>query len=152
MTPRGRRGWTMIELLMVLTIMGILVNLAVPALRLIRRRAEAAHVIGDIRAIQIAAHSHHADRGIFPPTEGFGVVPPTMVPMLPDGFEFRYGTTVYRWHLFGLPDGLPAFPGQTTLLAVEVQTAEPELAAAIRSLYKGRMTFGSPTNIFFVLD
>lgn len=152
MNPRGRRGWTMIELLMVLVIMGILVNIAVPALRLIRRRAEAAHVIGDIRVIQIAAQSHHADRGTFPPTEQFGVVPTTMVPMLPEGFEFGYGDVRYRWHRYSLPDGLPAFPGQTVLLAVEVQTPTPELAATIRSLYKGRLTFGSATNIFFVLD
>ena len=152
MMLRNRRGWTMIELLMVLTILGILVNLAVPGLRMIRRRAEATHVIADIRAIQVAAYSHHAERGTFPPTAGFGVVPPTMVPILPAGFEFSYGTTQYRWHLFGLPEGVPAFPGQTMLLAVEVQTAEPELASTIRALYKGRMTFGSATNIFFVLD
>lgn len=152
MRRRNRRGWTMIELLVVLTVMGILVNLAVPALRLIRRRAEAAHVIGDIRVIHIGAQSHHAERGVFPPTENFGVVPPTLVPMLPDGFEFRYGDTVYRWHRYALPDGLPAFPGQTVLLAVEVQTPEPDLAAAIRGLYKGRLTFGSATNLFFVLD
>ena len=152
MSRRPRAGWTMIELLMVLLIMGILVNIAVPALRLIRRRAEAARVIGDIRAIQIAAQSHHADRGTFPPTENFGVVPITMIPMLPQGFEFRYGEVLYRWHRYALPEGLPAFPGQTLLLAVEVQTPSPELAATIRTLYKGRLTFGSATNIFFVLD
>lgn len=152
MSGRRRNGWTMIELLMVLVIMGILVNVAVPALRLIRRRAEAAHVIGDIRAIQVAAHSHHAERGVFPPSEGFGVVPATMMPMLPDGFDFRYAGTLYRWHRFALPEGLPAFPGQTVLLAVEVQTPSPDLASAIRGLYKGRLTFGSATNLFFVLD
>jgi prepilin-type N-terminal cleavage/methylation domain-containing protein len=152
MSVRGRGGWTIIELLMVLVIMGILVNIAVPGLRLIRRRAEAAHVIGDIRAIWIGAQSHHADRGTFPPTDEFGVIPATMVPMLPDGFEFRYGDVRYRWHRYSLPDGLPAFPGQTVLLAVEVQTPSPELAATIRSLYKGRLTFGSATNIFFVLE
>ena len=149
---RDARGWTMIELLMVLVILGILVNIAVPALRLVRRRAEAAHVIGDVRAIQIAAQSHHADRGMFPPTEEFGVAPITMIPMLPQGFEFRYGEVAYRWHRYSLPDGLPAFPGQTVLLAVEVRTPSPELAATIRSLYRGRLTFGSATNIFFVLD
>ncbi len=148
----GRGGWTMIELLMVLVILGILVNIAVPALRLIRRRAEAAHVIGDIRVIHIAAQSHHADRGTFPETENFGVVPTTMIPMLPEGFEFRYGDVLYRWHRYALPDGLPAFPGQTMLLAIEVHTPSPELAATIRGLYKGRLTFGSATNIFFVLD
>ena len=120
MKTRGRGGWTIIELLMVMLILGILVNLAVPALRLIRRRAEAAHVIGDVRVIQIAAQSHHAERGVFPPTDQFGVVPATMVPMLPENFTFRDGDVVYRWHRYALPEGLPAFPGQTVLLAVEV--------------------------------
>jgi prepilin-type N-terminal cleavage/methylation domain-containing protein len=148
----GRRGWTMIELLMVLLIMGILVNLAVPALRVIRRRAEAAHVIADVRAIHIGAQSHHAETGSFPDTENFGVVPAAMVPALPEGFEFRYGDVRYRWHRYALPDGLPAFPGQTVLLAVEVQAASAEMASMIRSLYKGRLTFGSATNLFFVLE
>ena len=152
MIADNRRGFTMIELIVVLTVLGILVNLAAPALRTIRRRAEAAHVIGDIRVIHIAAQSHHAERGVFPPTENLGVVPGTLVPMLPEGFEFRYGEVRYRWHRFALPDGLPAFPGQTVLLAVEVETAEPTLAATIRALYRGRLTFGSPTNIFFVLE
>ena len=101
---------------------------------------------------QIAAHSHHADRGTFPPTGAMGTPPAGLVPMLPDGFEFRYGDTQYRWHLYGLPEGLPMFSGQTVLMAVEVQTPNPELAATIRGLYKGRLTFGSATNLFFVLD
>jgi len=142
----------MIELIVVLTVMGILVNLAVPALRTIRRRAEAAHVIGDVHAIHIAAQSHHAERGVFPPTENLGVVPASMIPMLPQGFEFRYGDVRYRWHRFALPDGLPAFPGQTMLLAVEVQTPDATLAATIRALYRGELTLGSPTNLFFALE
>lgn len=152
MSVRNHRGWTMIELLVVLTVLGILVNLAVPALRTIRRRAEAAHVIGDVRAIHIAAQSHHAEHGVFPPTENLGVVPSTLTPMLPTGFEFRYGDVRYRWHRFALPDGLPAFPGQTTLLAVEVATPDPTLAATIRALYRGELNLGSPTNLFFVLE
>src|SRR5574341_233462 len=97
----NRRGWTMIELLMVLTIMGILANLAVLGLRMIRIRAEAAHVIGDMHAIELAAHSHHAERGGYPPSEQWGTVPATMAPMLPDGFDFRYGDDAqYRWHRY----------------------------------------------------
>jgi len=149
---RHRRGWTMIELLMVLTILGILANLAVSGLHRTRRRAEAAHVIADIHAIEIAAHSHHAERGVFPPSDQWGTVPATMTPMLPNGFAFRYGATLYRWHRYALPEGLPLFPGQTTLLAVEVQAENPELASLMRSLYKGRLAFGSATNVFFVLE
>jgi prepilin-type N-terminal cleavage/methylation domain-containing protein len=152
MRPRGRGGWTMIELLMVMLILGILVNLAMPALRLIRRRAEAAHVIGDMRVIHVAALASHADRGVFPPSDNWGNVPPPLVPTLPEGFEFRYGDAMYRWHRYATPEGTPLFPGQTELLAVEVRVADPGLAATIRALYKGRLTFGSPTNVFFILE
>lgn len=142
----------MIELLMVLTILGILANLVVSGLRVTKCRAEAAHVIADIHAIEIAAHSHHAERGVFPPSEQWGTVPATMTPMLPAGFEFRYGATLYRWHRYALPGGLPMHPGQTTLLAVEVQAENAELASLMRSLCKGRLSFGSATNLFFVLE
>lgn len=152
MRARGRRGWTLIELLMVMLILGILVNLAVPALRLIRRRAEAAHVIGDMRVIHVAALASHADLGLYPPTDDWGNVPPPFVPTLPEGFEFLYGEAMYRWHRYAAPDGSPMDPSQTELLAVEVRVDDPGLAATIRSLYKGRLTFGSATNVFFILE
>jgi len=152
MKVRGRRGWTMIELLMVLLVLGILVNLAIPTLRMIRRRAEAAHIIGDVRVIHVAALASHADRGLYPPTDDFGAVPAALVPALPEGFEFRYGDAMYRWHRYAAPDGSPTNPGQTELLAVEVRVSDASLASTIRGLYKGRMTFGSPTNVFFILE
>ncbi len=152
MSVRGRRGWTIIELLMVMLILGILVNIAVPGLRLIRRRAEAAHIIGDMRVIHVAALAAHADRGVYPPTDDWGSVPPPFVPALPEGFEFRYGEAMYRWHRYAAPDGSPMDPSQTELLAVEVRVDDPGMASTIRALYKGRLTFGSSTNVFFILE
>lgn len=148
----NRRGFSLIELLVSLTILGILANLALPALTGLRRRAEAAHIIADVHAVRLAAHDHFVGTGAYPAAGQWGVVPPTLAPSLPDGFEFRYRDVVYRWENWPLPDGLPSDPSQTVLLGLTVRSPDAVLMAAVRGLYKGRVTFGSSSEITFVLE
>src|ERR1051325_6798395 len=93
-----RRGFTFIELLVVVTILGILANLALPALTTLRTRAEAAHVIGDFEAVGVGALDHFTAKGFYPPTGAWGVVPPDLVAGLPANFTFAYKDAQYRWH------------------------------------------------------
>jgi hypothetical protein len=71
---------------------------------------------------------------------------------LPGGFEFQFKDVAYRWERWLLPTGLPADPSQTVLAGLTVRSTDPFLLAAVRALYKGHVTFGSSTQVTFVLD
>ncbi|UCD72360.1 MAG: type II secretion system major pseudopilin GspG [Syntrophobacterales bacterium] len=67
--PRGQRGFTLIEILVVLVILGILTSIIVP--RMLRRPEEARQTKAkmDITAIETALNLYRLDNGGYPSTE-----------------------------------------------------------------------------------
>jgi len=148
----NRRGMTLIELLVVLLIIGVLANIALPAMSLMVRKADATHVIGDFKAIRIAVFDFYAASATYPPSTNWGEVPPQLVTELPQGFVFQYKTVQYRWRRFTLPDGMPTDPSQTVLLGLDVQTSDANLLQTIKNLYRGPLAFGSTTDVTLVIE
>lgn len=149
----NRRGFTFVELLMVFTVIGILVAIAVPTLQDTRLKAMAASVIGDFHAIRTAAYDQFADNGTYPPTDAWGVVPADFVPSLPGGFAFQTDDAEYRWRRWALPNGLPpgGGGGPSTLLAVQVRSANEMLMEQIQKLWNGPQ-FGDETELTLVIE
>ena len=71
MTPgRPRRaggGFTLIELIVVITIIGILSTIALPALRQVPVKAAEAVLKNDLRAMRDVIDQYYADEGNYPP-------------------------------------------------------------------------------------
>jgi prepilin-type N-terminal cleavage/methylation domain-containing protein len=145
----NRRGFSLVELLMVIVVLGIVINLALPAISTIRRKAEAAHVIGDFRAIRVAALDRYAADGAFPPIDAYGRVPPRMAAGLPQGFAFRYGQLEYRWISFTWDDD-----GKTRVFAgVSVRGGtNPKLMESIRAAYRGPILYISSTEFILMVE
>lgn len=61
------RGFTLIELLIVMAIIGTLAGIAYPALQSMRLRAQIAHAIGDIKAIEVDVLGYEATHQTTPP-------------------------------------------------------------------------------------
>ncbi len=139
-TALGRRGVTLVELLTVLVLVGILANIALPLYRNVTKKADAAKVISDYHAIQVAAYSYFAENNRFPPSAGMGQVPPDLVPFLPEGFRFSYATTLYRWRRYSLPSGPPSGGSQPWLVALTVQSPDAALLDAIDNQFGGIIT------------
>ena len=148
----NRRGFTLVELMVTVTIIGILANFAFPAMSGLRRRAEAARIIADVATVRSAALDHYAGYGTYPPPGEWAAVPPTLAASLPGGFEFGFRDVEYRWERWLLPQGLPADPSQTVMAGLTVRSPDPALLATVRGLYKGKVTFGSSSQVTFVLD
>jgi prepilin-type N-terminal cleavage/methylation domain-containing protein len=77
LTEPSRSAFTIIELLLVVTVIGILIALLVPAVQAAREAARRASCQNNLRQLALAASGFHADHGRFPPGQcggkyGFG--------------------------------------------------------------------------------
>lgn len=81
-----RRGFTLIELVIVATIMGILAGMAIPNYQRIVERARVARAIGDLDAIGQSLTEYHHLNGAYP--SSLSEIGP--VPLDPWGNEYQY--------------------------------------------------------------
>jgi general secretion pathway protein G len=139
----NRRGFTFIEILIVMIIIGILANIMIPSLGLLRRRAEAVRVIGDIESVENAVLTRYVDVSDFPASAGWGTVPDGLQNYLPAGFSFDYDLSAYRWW------NTEAFVG------IEARPFNQEIVGMLYRYYRGRAfpgPDGGETSIVFVFD
>ena len=122
---RPRRGWTLIEILTVLAVLGVLSSLAILKYIDLSRTAFAAKITGEFVTVRLAAYNYEADhREQWPSETGPGVVPPEMAPYLPSGFTFVRGTYDLDWD-----NRSPSLvPYQ---LAISITTTDPALLHAL---------------------
>jgi general secretion pathway protein G len=67
-SARGRQGFTLLELIIVIAVIGILATIALPALRPLPRRANEAVLKTDLRTLRDVIDQYYGDKGSYPPT------------------------------------------------------------------------------------
>lgn len=80
---RDRNGFTLVELLVAVAIIGVLIGLLLPAIQAAREAARRIHCANNLKQIGLAIQSYHGARGSFPPgnyTETVGTCPGNQVP------------------------------------------------------------------------
>ena len=134
---RKRRGFTLIEALIVAAIIGILVAMAISNLRSVMNRARQKRTMADMRTLALGIDSYETDRNAFPASAGFALpsglslptatisdivseISPTYLRSVPlvDGWNswFTYGTDSFKANYIlrsngadGIPETSPPF-------------------------------------------
>jgi prepilin-type N-terminal cleavage/methylation domain-containing protein len=105
---RRRRGFTFIELLVVMIVMAILASIAILKYIDLKHRALSASATADLQAVRIAAYSAWYEHNVWPGDAGAGTVPAALAPYLPSGFTFSKPEYTLDWDNFVPPGGGPS--------------------------------------------
>ena len=126
---RRRRGFTFIEVLVVVVVLSILAGIAVLKYIDLKHRALSASATADLQAVPLSAYSAWYEHGMWPGESGTGTVPPTLTPYLPVGFTFSRPEYTLDWDNFVPPSGGPTGSMQ---LGVVVTTPNARLMKALQ--------------------
>lgn len=85
----SRRGFTVIELLTAVALVGLLAGIALPSYHRLQSRAVAAQTIGALHVVRTAAYAYNEANGGWPATASMGRVPAGLGRYLPAGFTFE---------------------------------------------------------------
>jgi prepilin-type N-terminal cleavage/methylation domain-containing protein len=97
-----RRGFTLIEILVVIVIIGLLARIAVPRIQAMKERATAARLIGAITVVRNAAFQYVEANTNWPATTARGTTPAGLATYLPTGFTFTQKDVKMAWQVFAV--------------------------------------------------
>lgn len=147
----AQSGFSLIELLMAVSIVGILAGLAIPNLRSMTFRARATSVAGDIEVVRISTAQFNGDMSAWPAEAAAGVVPPELNGFLPDGFSFQGDGYELDYERLS-PVVIPGDPTTNQVIGVAVTADTDELSNAIVELLGGGILFSVGRRHTFVID
>lgn len=130
---KGRAGFTLVEVVVVVAVVSILARIALPNLQEAAIRARAAAALGDVEVVRTAAANYHARTNDWPAEAPEGVVPTELLAELPEGFAFERGVYRLDWERWELPEGLPGSSAHL-LLGVSIATDDELLGNAVAAL------------------
>lgn len=139
-----RSGFSLVEMLVVVAIVGIVSGIARPQLQRAVVRARAAEAIAQLDVIEVAVHNYYADNNAWPEDKNRGIVPPGLDAYLPDGFSFvreRYTIDYDNWST-----QTPGFIGLTVI------SSDAEVGEAMIDLIGGKTWSDGMTKFTWVVE
>ena len=145
-----RKGFTLIEIAIVVMVVGILAGITIPNMRNALLKADAVHIVSDAHTISLAAYDYLSDNGRFPSSSGYGTVPAQLVDHLPEGYQFNYRDDVlYAWFSFTLPSPDNVWGSRNIGILVINYAARTDLADPMKS-HMGADRYWSNTMFYFL--
>lgn len=127
---RARAAFTLIELLTVITIIGLLARISIPRYTDFKQRGIAAGIVADLHQVRTAAFQAYTDDGSWPGESAAGVVPQALAPNLTNNLSFDRGTHVLDWDVLNVS-------GATSVAITVRSTQAPLIGMVARQLGTG---------------
>jgi hypothetical protein len=137
---KRERGFILLEIVTILLIVGIIINVLLPNYVAMKKKAQAATIVGDFLVIRDAVTMYYSDYGKWPQSSSWGRSPAGLGMFMPDGFSWDLRPEMdvrYSWEY--LP--LPALEGQRVdgIAGLSVFSRDDALLKAVAGIFKGRM-------------
>lgn len=130
-----RGGFTLIEVLMVMIVLGLLATIAVMKYIDLKNTARTAALAGDFRAITVAVVNYYADYEVWPVETGPGQVPAGLGRYLPGGLSQGFDRPEYSLDY----ENLTVDP--TALIGVSVVSPDSRLMAKFVQTFATKAPF-----------
>ena len=133
----GSKGFTAAELMIALTIVGILAAIALPGYFAFVQNTRAAHAVAQLQAVRAAVYLYYGDLGRWPREAPAGQIPVGVGLNLPKNFSFvakGYAIDYENWmplHRSGIPPS-----GTTTAIGVSVVSSDRRFLERIDGLVR----------------
>ena len=147
---RRRRGFTLIEVIITMSIVMMLSSIAVPKFREVKRRAMATQIMGDFDVLRHAALSFYVDSGYFPEPAGPGQAPAGLVRYLPNQFNLSKPEWTMNYESWTGGEAA-AFEASGTVVGITVTTPDQSLGRTAMSLIGNAPAFAQGTNSYTFL-
>lgn len=137
-----RRGFSLIELMIVVLIIATIAGIAIPNMQRALLRARAVDAMADLNAIRVAVLNYQADEDSWPPDAQRGDIPTGLEPYLPGGFSFARDEYLLDY------ENWMSGPG---LVGASIRTSNTDLGLMLMDLL-GNNTFISGDGYVWVFE
>jgi prepilin-type N-terminal cleavage/methylation domain-containing protein len=142
----NRRGFTIVELMTVIIILGLLAAIGLLKYLDLRNQARSAEVAGDFRTVMVAAYNYYSDHNGWPPDGAAGMIPPALVQYLPSSFQFNKPEYTLDFDNFGLG-------GPNYVVGITVTSANSDLMTKlVRNLGNKQPYFHDGATLTYIIS
>jgi len=146
MVGRNGKGFTLVEIMVVVIIIGFLASLAIPAFQRARLNVQFTRFVNDARTFAAALETYYLETGIKPVDSGTGTLDPDFAPYVKAAAFLEPASIGGRWDIesddsgIGLGVGTHGYTlSQDELLQLDVKFDDGDLSTGrLREIVSGR--------------